>query len=42
MKTTLAAPAGSLKYFTDYASYIIELNLDPSVSTFYAVWAENF
>jgi hypothetical protein len=40
MKTTLAAPARSLQYLTDHSSYIIELNIDPTVSTFYIIWAD--
>lgn len=41
MKTTLNANPGSLQYISDHSSYIIELNLDPSASTFYIVWAED-
>jgi hypothetical protein len=41
MKTTQGAATGSLRYITDHSSYIIELNLDPTASTFYIVWADD-
>lgn len=42
IKTTLAAPMASLQYLSDYSTYVIELNLDPVVSTFYIVWADYY
>jgi hypothetical protein len=41
MKTTLAETAGNLHYLTDYTSYIIELNVNPAVSSFYIVWSDD-
>jgi hypothetical protein len=40
MKTTTGADASTLKYYTDYTSFIIELNLG-TPRTFYIVWADN-
>ena len=41
MKTTLNEPTpGNLHYLTDHTTYIIELNVNPLVSTFYIVWAD--
>lgn len=41
MKTTMGAQPESLQYLTDYSSYIIEVNLDQVVSSFYIVWVDN-
>lgn len=41
MKTTLDETAKNLHYLTDYTSYIIELNVNPTVSSFYIVWVDN-
>lgn len=39
MKTTTGADASALKYYTDYTSFIIELNLG-APRTFYMVWSD--
>jgi hypothetical protein len=41
MKTTLGAATGSLHYISDHSSYIIELNLEPNLRTFYIVWSDD-
>lgn len=40
MKTTTGSGPSTLKYYTDYKSFIIELNSD-AASTFYIVWADD-
>jgi hypothetical protein len=41
MKTTIGETAGNLHYLTDHTSYIIELNVNPTVSSFYIVWSDD-
>ena len=40
-KTTLDETAGNLHYLSDYTSYIIELNVNPEVSSFYIIWSDD-
>jgi len=41
MKKSRYQPVSSLHYLTDYTSYIIELNVNPTVSSFYIVWSDD-
>lgn len=40
MRKTLGADPSALKYYTDYRSFIIELNVG-APSTFYIIWADD-
>jgi hypothetical protein len=42
MKTSLNEPTpDNLHYLTDHKTYIIELNVNPAVSSFYIVWSDD-